>query len=273
MKSNFKAMGFGFSAVNAGQRNSVVEPQVVACSTEGSFRITAPVSRVLNVQSGDYMMFINNVDSIDAAIAAKADEVVNFCKENNLELGSTAAAIALHKEFDMWAIAKGVEEYDPKGNKKTAIERLTKADRVKFATANFDSMLEAALADGDEQIKDALSRDGITKDEQIEILATAVQAKEVYKFKGSKLANASGLSGAGVPLNFTDNNVWKQLKADLGDQARKLNRIYDVDIEELQDIVINNGYEDVKVKALILGDYVDKAPSRLGVKKEDDVEE
>ena len=38
--SNVKAMGFGFSAVNAVQRNVSIEPQVIAVSTEGNFRIT-----------------------------------------------------------------------------------------------------------------------------------------------------------------------------------------------------------------------------------------
>ena len=101
MKTNGKAMGFGFSAVNAGQRNVSVEPQVIAVSTEGNFRITPPVSRVLGIGHGDYVMFLNNVDNIDAAIAAKDAQVVAFCKEQGLEVGSPEAAIAIHKAFDM----------------------------------------------------------------------------------------------------------------------------------------------------------------------------
>lgn len=37
-------MSFGFSAVNAGQRNVAVEPQLIAVSTEGNFRMTPPKS-------------------------------------------------------------------------------------------------------------------------------------------------------------------------------------------------------------------------------------
>lgn len=40
-------MSFGFSAVNAGQRNVAVEPQLIAVSTEGNFRMTPPVSLLL----------------------------------------------------------------------------------------------------------------------------------------------------------------------------------------------------------------------------------
>lgn len=270
MKTNgLKAMSFGFSAVNAGQRNVSVEPQVIAVSTEGGFRLTPPVSRVLGISSGDYVMFLNNVDNIDAAIAVKAPEVVAFCEEQGLELGSPEAAIALHKEFDRWAVAKGVLEYDAKGNHKTVSERLSKNDKVKFATQNFDQMLEAALAQADEEVKDALTREGVTKEEQIEILSAFVTPRELPKYKGSKAANPTGLSGVGVSVNFTDSNVWKQLKADMADSATKLNRVFSVDVEDVQEIVLNNGYEDVTVHALVLGAYTDKEPSRIAKNEEE----
>ena len=260
--SNVKAMGFGFSAVNAGQRNTVVEPQVICVSTEGNFRLTPPVSKVLGVGHGDYVMFLNNIDAIDAAIAARVDEVVNFCKEQGLEVGTPEAAIALHKEFDMWAVAKGITEYDAKGNVKDTTERLTKRDKTKFATAHFDEMYESAMQSGEQEVIDALTREGITREEQIDILAGFVVGKTIVKVKGSKTANPAGLTGTGLPLNFTDSNVWKQMKVDLGDEATKKNRVYSLNLDEVQDIVISNGYEDVTVKALVLGEYVDKIPAR-----------
>lgn len=265
MKTNgLKAMGFGFSAVNAGQRNTSVEPQVICVSTEGNFRITPPVSKVLGVGHGDYVMFLNNVDNIDAAINARVPEVVEFCEQNGFELGSAEAAIALHKEFDVWAIAKGIVEYDTKGNQKTTSERLTKNDKIKFVSQNFEAMLSQAMEQADDETKDALSRDGITKEEQIDILAAFVTPRELPKYKGSKTANPAGLTGAGISLTFTDSNVWKQLKSDMGDDATKFNRIFDVDVEELQDIELNDGYKSVTVKALVLGDFTDKEPARIG---------
>lgn len=262
--TNVKAMGFGFSVVNSGQRNVNVEPQVIAVSTDGGFRITPPVSKALNISTGDYVMFLNNIDNIDAAILAKAQEVVDFCNDNELELGSAEAAIAIHKEFDMWAIAKGILEYDSKGNQKTTLQRLTKADKIKFVSQNFDDMITAAMADADDETKDALSRAGITKDEQIEILTAFVTPNELPKYRGSKAANSAGLTGAGTSLNFTDSNVWRQLKADMGENAGKMNRVFDIDIDTLQDVTLSNGYSEVIVKALVLGDYSDKEPSRIG---------
>ena len=268
-----KAMGFGFGVVNAGQRNVTVEPQFIAVSTEGNFRITPPVSKVLGVGHGDYIMFLNNVDNIDAAIASKADVIVEFCEANGLELGTPEAAIAIHKEFDMWAIAKGIIEYDTKGNVKTTTERLTKNDKVKYVSQHFEEMLAAAAEQADDETKEALSRDGITKEEQIDILTAFVVARELPKYKGSKVANPAGLTGAGTSLTFTDSNVWKQLKADMGDDAEKLNRVFDVDVENLQDVTLSDGYNEVTVKAIVLGDSVDKEPARIGKGKDAEAEE
>lgn len=267
--SNVKAMGFGFSAVNAGQRNVTVEPQVIAVSTESSFRLTPAVSRVLGIANGDYVMFFNNVNEIENAISEKNPIVVEFCEAQGLELGSPESKVAIHKEFDMWAVAKGVIEYDSKGNQKTTSERLTKNDKAKYVSQHFEEMLEAAMKQADDETKDALSREGITKDEQMEILATFVVPRELPKYSGSKAANPAGLTGVGVSVNFTDNNVWKQLKADLQGNANKYNRVFDVDIEAVQTLDYYNGYETVQVKALVLGEYTDKTPSRLGDKSEE----
>lgn len=261
---NVKAMGFGFGVVNAGQRNITVEPQFIAVSSEGNFRITPPVSKALGVGHGDYVMFVNNIDGIEDAIKNQDDIVKNFCEEQGLELGTPEASIAIHKEFDMWGIAKGIVEYDTKGNAKTTTERLTKNDKAKYVSQHFDEMLAAASEQADEQTRDALSRDGVTKEEQIDILTAFVVAREVPKYKGSKVANPAGLTGPGTSLTFTDSNVWKQLKVDMGDEATKFNRVFDVDIENMQDVIVNDGDKNVTVKAIILGDYVDKEPTRIG---------
>lgn len=264
MKANGKSMNFGFSAVNAGQRQIMVEPQVIAVSTEGNFRITPPVSKVLGIAHGDYAMFISNIDAIDAAIINKDQTVVDFCEEQGLTLGSPEAAIALHKEFDMWALAKGIIEYDSKGNQKTTTERLTLKDKKKFVAQNFEVMLETAMSQAEEEVKEALSREGITKEEQIDILSAFVTPRELPKFKGSKTASSNAMTGVGVSLTFTDSNIWKQLKADMGDEATLKNRVYDVDLDNIQDVEIYDGYKTVTVKALVFGASADVEPSRVG---------
>lgn len=262
-------LNFGFSAVNAGQRNVVVEPQLIATSTDGSFRITPPVSKVLGIQNGDYAMFLSNVDNIDAAIAGNDDAVVSFCEEQGLEVGSTEAAIAIHKAFDMWALAKGFVELDTKGNQKMCIERLSKKDRINFVKAHFDDMLEAAKEKADADTKAILFDDDTPVEKKYELLTIFVTSREIPKFKGSKCANSAKMSGVGVTLNFTDSNVWKQLKADMGEDATKMNRIFTLDDSELQDIEVFDGYKNITVKALVLGDYKDEKVTRIGSKNED----
>lgn len=268
-----KSNGFGFSAVNAGQRAVNYEPQIIAVSTEGGFRLTPPVTKALGIAAGDNVMFVNNISKVDEAIVDRNEAIVAFCEENGLDIESPEARVAIHKEFDQWAICKGVQEYDSKGLPKTCVERLSQKDKVRFATVNYEKMLEAALAeeDGAEQdVKDALTRDGITREEQCQILSNFVVAKELPKYMGSKSNNPAGLSGIGTSLNFTDSNVWKQLKAGMGEEATKINRVFSLDLDKIVTESIFNGYENVEVKLLILGDSVDKEPARIGGDKNED---
>lgn len=262
-----KKSAFGFSAVTAGQRNVAVEPQLFALSTQGGFRLTAPVTRVLGIAPGDYVMFINNVAEIDAAIAAQAPMVVEFAEEQGLALGSPELAIAMHKEFDMWAVAKGIALYKSNGTPITVKERLGAKDKEALVLANFDEYLDRALASGNDELVHALSHEGVTKEEQVKILSTLIEGREVPKYQGSKTATTNGCTGVGLPLNFTDTNVWNQLKTDM-ENAEAMNRVFAIDTDEVQTIVLNNGYEDVKVPIVILGEYTDVAPIARGSKTE-----
>ena len=264
MKDFKKVLAFGMGVVNAGQRTVSEEPELVVCSTNGSFRASAAVTRALGVGHGEYIMFIQNVDTITSMIASKAEEYVAFCQEQGLDAESVEAANAFHAEFDTWAIAKGLGMVDKNGLPVMVNQRMTKDDKIKYLNAKFQETLDAVLASGNEEIIAALTQEGITEDDQKEILMGIMKGDEVQKFMGSKCANTSAMVGAGTILNFTDSNVWGRLKSDLGDEAEKLNRVFSVDIENLQTITVNNGKEDVAVKIAILGEYKDVAPARIG---------
>lgn len=256
----FGKMSFGFGVVNAGQRNASYEPEFIATSTPGTFRITPPVSKALFVGHGDNVMFVTNVNNIDEAIRDNAPEIVAFCEEHGLEVGSTEAAIAIHREFDAWGIAKGVVEKDAKGNKRTCRVRMTKADKQKYVEANFEECLEAARNSSNEELVAAITREGITEKEVKEILASAIQGDETDKYTGSKCSNAATITGIGTSLTFTDSNVWNQMKSYLGDNADKVNLIYSVDVDNLIDAEIFNGYETITVKVAVLGETREEAP-------------
>lgn len=266
---------FGFGVVRSGQRNVSYEPELTVLSSTGMFKITPQVSKALGIANGDYVMFVNNRDAIDAAIREQNEVIVEFCKTNNLDINEPTTAIAIHKEFDLWGIAKGIPMLDSKGLAQKTTERLSKTQKEAYAAANFEEFLSQAIASDDEQLKDALRADGITKDQQIEILATLVAPAEVDKYMGSKVANSSDMVGAGVVLTFTDSNVWNDMKADLDKEARKtVNRTYPINLEDMDVTVVNNGYEDVKVHFLPLStEYKDVAPIARRTKKEEEVAE
>ena len=257
-----KGLSFGMSVVNAGQRAVSEEPELVATSTSGGFRVSSSVTRALGVGHGEYIMFIKNVDDVQAAINNQIPEFVAFCEEAGLDPVSAEAAVAFHKEYDMWAIAKGIACYDKHGNPLTVRERMTANDKKKVLENKYEEVLEGALNSGNEELISALSVEGISDDEKKEILIGVLQGEEVQKHMGSKCANTSAMLGAGTILNFTDSNVWMRLKADLGADAEKWNRKFIIDLENTIPVQVNNGKDVVTVKALILGEYKDEEPAR-----------
>ena len=257
----FKGLSFGMSVVNAGQRAVSEEPELIATSTNGGFRVSSSVTRALGVGHGEYLMFIKNVDEVQNAINDQIAEFVAFCEEAGLDPLSAEAAAAFHKEFDVWAIAKGVACYDKHGNPLTVRERMTKNDKEKILENKFEEMLAAAMASGDEELVAALSVEGITADEQKEILMGSLQGDLVQKYMGSKCANTSGMTGAGTILNFTDSNVWMRLKSDIA-EPEKINRKFSINLEESVPVQVDNGKEVITIKAFVLGESKDEEPAR-----------
>ena len=263
MKTVNSKVAFGFSIVNAGQRKAEYEPELVALTSAGGFRITPQVSAALGLQHGDYIMFMSTVSEVDTAIAQKSAEFVAFCEENGLVVDSEEAAAAFRKANYMWAIAKGILCKNSKGVVLTVTERLTKKDKVAYVEQNFDSVLASALESGSEEMTAALNREGITRDEQIDILTASITGRELPKYQGSKCANSSSLTGTGVILTFTDTNVWNEMKSDLDDKAKgEVARSFAIDTTDVQKAVMSDGYEDVEVPYLVLGEYTDKKVSR-----------
>lgn len=267
MKDFKKGLSFGMGIVNAGQRAANDEPELVVGSTPGSFRITSMVSKALGVAHGEYIMFVNNRANIDFAIINKAPEIVAFCEEAGLDITSPEAAAAIHAECDVWGIAKGIPEYDKNGNVRMTREKMVAKAKIEYVNNNFEETLASALDSDNEELKAALTREGISEEEQKAILVEGIQGDEVQKVKGSKCANTASLSGIGVTLNFTDSNVWNQLKEDMDtEKAKSTNRVFSIDIEDLQEAVVNDGYKDVVVKVALLSEYKDVKPVRIGKK-------
>lgn len=267
-KGNAK-LSFGLGAVNVAKRNAVSEPELVVNPTVGGFRITPAVSRALGLTNGGYIMFVSNIDAIAQAIANKDENLVAFCAEENIDMNTPEGVKAIHEAFDEWGIAKGIQMFDKNGNAVKTKERMSKTDKVEYVTNNFDDVLKAAIENGEPEFAASLQVEGITKEEQIEILANAVNPEQVNKYYGSKCSNSSNLSGTGVSLTFSDSAVWGALKEDLGEEAKKMSRTFEVDIKELREVPYFNGHKEVIVKAAMLGEFKDTESTRKS-KGEDD---
>lgn len=267
-KGNAK-LSFGLGAVNVAKRNAVSEPELVVNPTVGGFRITPAVSRALGLTNGGYIMFVSNIDAIEQAIANKDENLVAFCAEENIDMNTPEGVKAIHEAFDEWGIAKGIQMFDKNGNAVKTKERMSKTDKVEYVTNNFDDVLKAAIENGEPEFAASLQVEGITKEEQIEILANAVNPEQVNKYYGSKCSNSSNLSGTGVSLTFSDSAVWGALKEDLGEEVKKMSRTFEVDIKELREVPYFNGHKEVIVKAAMLGEFKDTESTRKS-KGEDD---
>lgn len=267
-KGNAK-LSFGLGAVNVAKRNAVSEPELVVNPTVGGFRITPAVSRALGLTNGGYIIFVSNIDAIEQAIANKDENLVAFCAEESIDMNTPEGVKAIHEAFDEWGIAKGIQMFDKNGNAVKTKERMSKTDKVEYVTNNFDDVLKAAIENGEPEFAASLQVEGITKEEQIEILANAVNPEQVNKYYGSKCSNSSNLSGTGVSLTFSDSAVWGALKEDLGEEANKMSRTFEVDIKELREVPYFNGYKEVIVKAAMLGEFKDTESTRKS-KGEDD---
>lgn len=268
-KGNAK-LSFGLGAVNVAKRNAVSEPELVVNPTVGSFRITPAVSRALGLTNGGYIMFVSNIDAIEQAIANKDENLVAFCAEENIDMNTPEGVKAIHEAFDEWGIAKGIQMFDKNGNAVKTKERMSKTDKVEYVTNNFDDVLKAAIENGEPEFAASLQVEGITKEEQIEILANAVNPEQVNKYYGSKCSNSSNLSGTGVSLTFSDSAVWGALKEDLGEEVKKMSRTFEVDIKELREVPYFNGHKEVIVKAAMLGEFKDAESTRKSKGDDDD---
>lgn len=239
---------FGFTAIQAGQKSSTVnaEPRLIANSTAGKFVITAPVSKALMIAVGENVMFLNNISNVEAAIQQRVEDVVNWAAENGIDLETREGQDAALKEFTVWAIAKGVPQYDSKGNPVMATERYTKEDKQKYIEAHGAEILEANREvlierNGGEDADDATLISLISVED--------IEAPKYHASTGSKTATSASATGVGCQLNFTDTAIWNNLKADLGDDKEKKNRVYAVLLDEAFSASVNNGKDNVEITA------------------------
>lgn len=263
-------LSFGFTAVQAGQKNTTLnaEPQLIANSTSGKFTVTSPVSKALGVAVGENIMFINNIPNVEQAIQARTNDVIEYAQQNGIDLNTREGEDKVLADFTMWFIAKGVKKYDKTGAPVLASERFSKADKERYLEANRD----AIVAENREAL---VAEFGDLTDEELAAKLTVdmVESPKYHAAEGSKTSTTSNATGIGCQLGFTDSAIWTALKADLGEDATKRNRIFDVitkdtnlgteqDPDWIAPVTVdyNNGFENVTVMAYPILFKEDVAP-------------
>lgn len=223
-----KKVSFGFNSIVAGQKvSNNVDPQLIVNSTKGKFTITGPVSRAMGIAVGEYVQFVNNIAEIENAIAAGNDEIKAIANELSVDISTREGQLAVVEACTQWAIIKGQAMIDSKGRPVMVSARLTEDEKKAFIKEHANDFL------ADEETRNKLiERVGNPAASDEELIAAIdineVEYPKVQGFNGSKTATTSSATGIGLPLGFTDSNVWNELKKDLGDDATKKNRIFKV---------------------------------------------
>lgn len=237
-------LSFGVTAIQAGQKSSTVNaaPQLVANSTSGKFTVTAPVSKALNIAVGENIMFLNNISNIEAAIQSQNEDIVAYAAELGIDINTREGEDALLHSLTQWWIAKGVPMYKKNGEPIMATERFTKEDKAKYLAEHAMEIVEAnreALVEQFGELTDEELAEHLTVD--------MIESPKYHACYGSKTSTTASTTGVGCALSFTDSAIWGALKADLGEDATKKNRVFDVVLDEASEIEFNDGAKNVKV--------------------------
>lgn len=253
----FGKLNFGIQAVQAGQKSSTVnaEPQLIANSTPGKFVVTAPVSKALNIAVGENIMFLNNIVGVEAAVQSKSEDILALAAELGFDLNTKDGEDAMVAHLTQWYIAKGVLQYNSKGEPVMATERYTKEDKAKYLAEHRMELVEANRDVLVEQFGD-LSDDELADKLTIDM----IESPKFHAASGSKTATTASTTGVGCQLIFTDSSIWTSLKKDLGDEAPRMNRVYNVLVDEAQTAEFNNGKENVEITILPIEFKEDVAP-------------
>lgn len=230
-------VSFGLGAIVGGQKNAVVnaEPQLIANSTPGKFTITSPVSKAMNIAVGENIQFVNNIDGIEREIAKQSDKAREFAEAIGVDLTTREGQLAVIEAATQWFITKGIAEVDSKGNPIMVSARLTEDEKRAYIKAH----AEEFLATNREALIERVGNADATDEELVAAIGIdEVEYPKVQSFTGSKTATTSNATGVGLQLGFTDSAVWNSLKANLGDDKAKKNRVYDVLLDKVMEVEI-----------------------------------
>ena len=190
-----------------------------------------------------------------ASNGIKGEDILALAAELGYDLNTKDGEDAMVAHLTQWYIAKGVLQYNSKGEPVMATERYTKEDKVKYLA---EHALELVAANRDALVKEF----GELSDEELaeHLTVDMVESPKFHAASGSKTATTASTTGVGCQLIFTDSSICTSLKKDLGDDAPRMNRVYKVLVDEAQTAEFNNGKENIDITILPIEFKEDVAP-------------
>ena len=237
-----------FAVMQSGQKSNTVnaEPQLIANTTLGKFVITAPVSKALNIAVGENVMFLNNIADVEKAIAERNPELVNWANENGVNLDSNEGKETAMQEFVMYCIAKGIPQYNAKGEPIMADLRFTKEEKLEAAIDNMETIMGSETMYA--KIAEVMENPEVTVQEVCDVLRSeesndfidgvksliidCVKVPQYHVASGSRTATTGKAKGVGCQLSFSDTAIWNTLKHNLGKEKELKNRVFNVELNE-----------------------------------------
>lgn len=237
---------FGIDAVQAGQKSTAVNsfPTLTVNTTTGKFSLTPAVSKALCIVVGENVMFLNNINRVEQAVQERNEDIIAYAEENGIDLNTREGEDKVIEAFTQWFIAKGVPQYNSKGEPIMSRERFTKEDKAKYLENHALEIVEAN--------REALiERFGNLTDEELasNLTVDMVESPKVQAVSGSKTSTTASTTGIGCSLYFTDTAIWNALKVNLGESATEINRVYDVLLSDAVKTDYYNGYKNVEITA------------------------
>jgi len=77
---------FGLSVVSNKRRSGSAKPEFTLTTSEGGIKINEAASKLLDIKSGDYLVFVTNHDQITRMIAQKHEDLVQWAEETGNDI-------------------------------------------------------------------------------------------------------------------------------------------------------------------------------------------
>lgn len=235
---------FGIKVVVSGQKvaNNVSVPELIANNSQGSFTLTAGLTKKMGLQNGDFLMFLNNLSDVQAAVNSRIPQIEQLAAEHNIDLNTKEGVDAIIRGLAQWYIAKGIAKRKQDGTPVMCAARITKTDKINYLNANMDEF----VAENREALIVNHDLDAAATDDDIKAVITVddVPTPEIPAFNGCKLSTNSNATGVGVKLTCSDSATWAQLREGIEPNHK---RVFTIDEKNVAVVPVNDGYEDVKV--------------------------